>query len=213
MYWTGKPEMKIKKKDFSSSLKVIVNGSTNVLPHSVDTDKAEQVEHWLARLSYQNESPYVLQNELYEMKVLKNEFYLPTLITTLKQLHGMTEISDRVFKKHLKNNMKVFFDIESWMNFISEFDIVIGTRFHGTLIGLLNNIPSILFTHDSRTREMAEVLSIPFIDVRNAENLDLKRLYEEADLVSLEVKYQYMYKHYIEFLNENKLEHILKSTK
>jgi polysaccharide pyruvyl transferase WcaK-like protein len=109
--------------------------------------------------------------------------------------------------------MKVFFDIESWMNFISEFDIVIGTRFHGTLIGLLNNIPSILFTHDSRTREMAEVLSIPFIDVRNAENLDLKRLYEEADLVSLEVKYQYMYKHYIEFLNENKLEHILKSTK
>lgn len=207
MYWTQEPAMKIHKKAFRDCKKFTLNGSTNVVSHSSDMDNAQRVEHWLARLSYQHQYPYILQNELYEMKILQGTTYEPLLLSNLKKIHGLTDISSQVFEKHIKNNMRVFFDIASWMRFISEFDFVLGTRFHGTLMGLLSGVPSFLFVHDSRTREMAEFLDVPHIDIRKVGTLDLHKLYEETDLKTLDVKYQYLYKNYVEFLDENGLAH------
>lgn len=209
MYWTREPSMIIGKKAFKDCRKIAVNGSTNVVSHASDIESAKRVEHWLARLSYQHQYPYILQNELNEMKIIEGAPYEPILLGNLRKIHGLTDISNQVFEKHIQRNMRVFFDIESWMRFISEFDFVIGTRFHGTLMGLLSGVPSLLFAHDSRTREMAEFLGVPHIDVRKAGALDLQRLYEETDLKSLEVKYQYLYKNYVEFLDENGLAHTL----
>jgi len=211
MFWTKEPTLKISRKPFNNCHKIAVNGSANVIAHSVDPVSATRIEHWLARLSYKDQYPYILQNELYEMKILSGEQYLPTLIHTLKRLYGMDNVSSKDFTNHIKNNMKVFFDIETWRNFISGFDLVVGTRFHGNLIGLLCGVPSILFAHDSRTSEMAEVLGIPSMDIREVTNPNLKDVYENTDFSSLETKFQHAYKNYIEFLDENKLEHTLTS--
>ena len=62
--------------------------------------------------------------------------------------------------------MTAFFDIEDWMNYIRNFHFVLGTRFHGTLIALLNGIPSVAFVIDARTREMCELLNIPHVDIK-----------------------------------------------
>ncbi len=209
MYWTKKPKLEIKKKEFSTCRKVAVNGSTNVIAHSVNINSAKRVEQWLGRLSYEHNYPYILQNELYEMKILANEAYLPALVPTLKETYGLADFSRKSFLEHVRKNMYVFFDIASWMDFISEHDFAIGTRFHGNLIALLSGIPSILFAHDARTREMAEFFGMPFVDIRKVEKIDLEKIYGEADLVSLEVRYQYLYRKYVEFLNENGLEHTL----
>ena len=218
LYWSRKPEIKILQKDFKDCKRIVVNGSSNVVEHSVDKKAAQKVESYLANLSYKYGYPYVLQNELDEMKIIFNEKPVSgenSLVQRLKERYalrsryGLLGVSDKDFTAFIQNNMKVFFDVEDWMNFIHNYDLVIGTRFHGTLIGLLTGVPSILLFHDSRTREMAELLNIPRVDIRSSRDLSLRKIYEDADFSALEVVYQYMYRNYKKFLNDNELEHTL----
>lgn len=219
MYWTCQPKITIQRKDFKDCKNIVLNGSINVVSHSMDIKAAKKVERFLANLSYKHNYPYILQNELDEMKILLNEdagTEQENIIQQLKERYalrrryGMLRVSNKVFTSFVKNNMKVFFNVEEWMNFIRSYNLVVGTRFHGTLIGLLVGVPSVLLFHDTRTREMAELLNIPLVDIRSSQSLDLQKIYNSADFTALEVTYQYMYKNYVQFLNENSLEHTLK---
>jgi polysaccharide pyruvyl transferase WcaK-like protein len=60
------------------------------------------------------------------------------------------------------------------MEFLLGFDFVVGTRIHGAMLGLQAGIPSLCIAHDSRTREMCEVMQVPFVmaaDVRTGTTL------------------------------------------
>ena len=98
-----------------------------------------------------------------------------------------------------------------YLNYLKRFEFVVDTRFQETLIDQLNGILPILFAHDSRTQEMAELLGVPYFDVCRVVTLDLRSLYDDVDFKSLEVKYPYLYKNYIDFLEENGLAHTLRT--
>ncbi len=138
--------------------------------------------------------------------------YEMVLIQSLKQKYGLSEVSEEDFVRFVKTRMVAFFDVKEWMNYIRSFDFVVGTRFHGCLIALLNRIPCIVFVHDSRTREMCELLNIPHIRVEKVREINLGTLYESMDLNALEVAYSYLYQNYIDFLEENGIEHCLLRT-
>jgi len=211
MYWTCSPTMVLSKQTFEHCQRIAVNGNSNIIEHSSDIQAAQRVEGLLANLAFKNGYQYILQNEIAEMSIASGEDseLTKSLILSLKMRHGLLDVSDEDFIRFVKTNMVAFFDVEEWMRYIEAFDFVIGTRFHGCLIAILNGIPSVVLVHDARTREMCELLNIPHADIRHIETIDLELLYESMDLDLLETTYTNLYQNYIDFLEENGIVHNL----
>lgn len=79
------------------------------------------------------------------------------------------------------DRMRFFVDATTWIDALRDRDLVVGTRVHGTIAGLLAGVPSLLIAHDSRTRELAEFHAIPFAPKSALRRLSLRRRYERAD--------------------------------
>lgn len=77
--------------------------------------------------------------------------------------------------------MRFFVDATTWIDALRDRDLVVGTRVHGTIAGLLAGVPSLLIAHDSRTRELAEFHAIPFAPKSALRRVSLRRRYERAD--------------------------------
>lgn len=60
-----------------------------------------------------------------------------------------------------------FYNINAWMEYYRNFDLVIGMRIHGVAIALQAGIPGICIVIDSRTLELCEIMKIPYIDARD----------------------------------------------
>jgi hypothetical protein len=54
-------------------------------------------------------------------------------------------------------------DMRTWVDCLSAFDFVVGTRFHGNVAGTLADTPAVLLAHDSRTWELAGYLGLPHL--------------------------------------------------
>lgn len=56
-------------------------------------------------------------------------------------------------------------DLDQWLADAIKDDIYIGTRIHGAVAAILSGTPAVLITHDNRTRELANIMGIPSIDI------------------------------------------------
>lgn len=56
---------------------------------------------------------------------------------------------------------RVHVDPASWQHDLGHFDLSLGTRIHGNISAALGGTPSVVITHDSRTRELAEYFELP----------------------------------------------------
>ncbi|WEK13794.1 MAG: polysaccharide pyruvyl transferase family protein [Candidatus Microbacterium phytovorans] len=79
------------------------------------------------------------------------------------------------------DRMRFFVDATTWIDTLRDRDLVVGTRIHGTIAGLLAGVPAILIAHDTRTRELAEFHSIPYARKSAMKSANVRRLYERAD--------------------------------
>jgi len=72
----------------------------------------------------------------------------------------------KMCNKTFTNNSNFFFSIDAkkQIDYISQLDIVIGTRIHGTIYALLANVPCVCIAIDSRTLELCRMLKIPYIN-------------------------------------------------
>lgn len=55
------------------------------------------------------------------------------------------------------------FDVPAWMNFMRDFDFVIGARIHGVMLALQAGVPGICIAHDSRTLELCQTMEVPYV--------------------------------------------------
>jgi polysaccharide pyruvyl transferase WcaK-like protein len=78
------------------------------------------------------------------------------------------EASYQDFLATFRSISQSFGSLQAWMEFLSSQDLVIGKRIHGSMAALQLGIPSILLSHDSRTKELAQTLKIPSIDLQHA---------------------------------------------
>lgn len=67
------------------------------------------------------------------------------------------------FKRFVKSKFKVFFSADEWMNQLRTADLAVGTRMHGNMLAWQSKTPCILFPHDSRTHELANVMQLPYV--------------------------------------------------
>lgn len=85
---------------------------------------------------------------------------------------------------------RAFFNVSEWMEQLRSCDFVVGTRIHGVMMGLQAGIPGLCIVHDSRTREMCEVMKVPFVMAKDViDGVDVERLetYLEFDFESFDL--------------------------
>lgn len=57
--------------------------------------------------------------------------------------------------------------IEEWLERAAKLDAIIGFRFHGNMVALLQGKPCYYYVYDSRIREFCDLYALPFQDVRD----------------------------------------------
>ena len=67
------------------------------------------------------------------------------------------------FGQFVKSQFKVFFSAAEWMNQLRSVDLSVGTRMHGNMLAWQTKTPCILFPHDSRTHELADLMQLPYV--------------------------------------------------
>lgn len=78
------------------------------------------------------------------------------------------------FKHWLSAKSQFFVDAEDWMTYCEKFTLSIGTRFHGNMLAIQAGVPAVFVVHDSRTREMVDLFSLPHVDMQRL--IETKRL-------------------------------------
>ena len=203
--------LKIVRPDLAKPLRVSLNGSRNVIDHAISPEAARRVEAKILMLSIENGYEYVLQNENPEMQVLWSSEWPTEFAPHVQSIVARLElnISENTLINHIRSKNRLFFELDEWDKYISCFDYSLGSRFHGNLIALTNGVAATILTHDSRTTEMAELMSIPHVPVEDATHLNVNELAAAGDYDRFERKYQLLYDRFAEFLNENGLSHKL----
>ncbi|NJK48918.1 polysaccharide pyruvyl transferase family protein [Candidatus Gracilibacteria bacterium] len=90
------------------------------------------------------------------------------------------------FVNFLKQHLRVFFQADAWLEFLSTFDLSIGTRLHGNSLAIQSSIPAICIYHDSRTKELCGTLGIPHMSTNQF--LAVRNISEAIELVSFDGK-------------------------
>ncbi|MFA7193818.1 MAG: polysaccharide pyruvyl transferase family protein [Candidatus Paceibacterota bacterium] len=80
------------------------------------------------------------------------------------------ELTDEDFIKWFKFKSYIFSSVPEWIDTLKHFDVVVGTRIHGTMTGIQAGIPSLCICIDLRTLELCQIMHIPHIDSRNCMN-------------------------------------------
>jgi len=105
-----------------------------------------------------------------------------------------------------RRNLNYFVDIDAWKAYLTTFDFVVGTRFHGSVMATLAGTPSLLLTTDLRVLELAEYHQLPHIPLTDIhegtvpEELIEHVTYDRYNAVNAEAK-----QHYKSFLLHNGL--------
>ena len=68
----------------------------------------------------------------------------------------------------IEESSRFYSSFSTWSEEIREYDICLGTRMHGNMIGISEELPSIVITHDSRTEELASLMGVPRISAKSA---------------------------------------------
>ena len=108
-------------------------------------------------------SSYIIQEPRYFIRIMTQEELSDKDRESLQQAHQFlnSNLSYDNFIKQLRESCYVPYSLNSWVNYISYHSHSIGTRIHGSIISLTAEIPSICVTHDTRTKELCEIMEIP----------------------------------------------------
>lgn len=114
------------------------------------------------------------------------------------------------FNDYFSRRLRLFRDIKPWMEFNREFvDFTFGTRFHVNMASILSGRPALWITHDSRTAELAESLSLPSIDVNTAASMSIEELIQATNYDPLFQRLNHLFDQFNNFLEAAELPKIV----
>lgn len=110
---------------------------------------------------------------------------------------------------HLNDQIRFPLDPNTWVDYLRDFDFVLGSRVHGSIAGILAGAPTLLLAHDSRTRELANYHQIPYLPIDQVtENTRAEDLYQYADYTKFHSRLGETFDKFTSFLEKNNLSHI-----
>ncbi|MDE6052458.1 MAG: polysaccharide pyruvyl transferase family protein [Lachnospiraceae bacterium] len=112
-------------------------------------------------------------------------------------------------KFYKENRVKFFVSAEAWIQNMHHIDFSIGTRLHGNIAAVLGGVPALFIPIDSRMRELVEYHGFPQMPRHLFDTgCSLEEIVEKVDMESYMGYQAHNFRHFIDFLNSNKLKHI-----
>lgn len=142
-----------------------------------------QIERSLFELSLEQGGAYIAQATHDLIRLFRNEHvdFDDSFLKSIKRCIA-PKMDKNDFLSSIQRVGEVFFNVDAWMEFYRRFDLVIGTRFHGIALAIQAGTPAICIAHDSRTKELCEVMRIPHIKSTSVPNVlkraDIPHLFE-----------------------------------
>lgn len=209
LFRLGKAMLEIRKPD-PRALVPVFNGSSNVIRHAYSMQDARVAELKLLKLAMAFDAPYIFQNELPEMLWQAGQSVEESkrdCQSTLRALDADLALHD--YLRYIRRRGVTFFNVDEWAEAMAKHNVVVGTRFHGNVIGISQGIPAVFVAHDSRTTELCDALSIPFIGLRDFASSRIEDIVEKLDYSAFERGYPDARGNLQRFFEENSVPHLL----
>lgn len=124
--------------------------------------KLAKLEQDLSTIVTETGGAYIVQHGLEMLRLARNEFDLIKPETLeLCRSYIMPSLNPSQFRLWCRQYAYAFYDARMWMDFVTRFDFVVGTRFHGAMLAIQAGVPAACITHDSRTQEMCQTMGVP----------------------------------------------------
>lgn len=141
----------------------------------------------------------------------QNSWDLNTMVwgETASPQDAITDLVNPDSLLHLNDQIRFPLDPDTWVDYLRDFDFVLGTRIHGSVAGILSGTPTLLIAHDSRTRELADYHQIPYVPINQiTEATRAEDLYEYADYSNFHQRLPEAFARFTSFLDKNDLQNI-----
>ncbi len=197
-----------------SHLERVILAGTRYLHGPGILSEGDRLQQKIYRLGFERRMDFLYTSERPELDFLLNRREISVDDPTLADIaeYYAAENSEE-FLMFLNQHGRCFLDIDQWLASMHEYDLYIGSRVHGAIAALLAGTPALLFTHDSRTTELASLAKIPslpvaMVDAISDGNLEpLSTWYDEADWDGYSERMNDLRDNYISFLNANGVPH------
>ncbi len=111
-----------------------------------------------------------------------------------------------------ENRVKFFISADAWIKDMRHIDLSIGTRLHGNIAAILGGAPALFIPVDSRMRELVEYHGFPQVPAYLFDtHSSLEEMIEKVDMDAYIRLHAENFRHFIDFLDENGLEHIYRA--
>lgn len=121
-----------------------------------------------------------------------------------------TRMSDPAY---MTGRVAYFLSAIQWVEFMKTVDVSIGARMHGTITATIAGTPAIIMPIDARTRELTayhNLTSFPAHEIQ--EDTSIWDVLNAVDFQSPVKGHSSRFKHFVDFLDANGLDHIYKDT-
>lgn len=205
-YMAGPRGFNLKRRPFQEIRHLAVNASRDVISHSFDSGRMRCLVQKIYRTGMLWDADFIAQSEPAEIK-LADRPSEGGAGEPLREIASFMEAAagDRELRNWATNHVRVFFDVEQWLEAMTAYDFVFGNRFHGCMIALQRNVPSVVICHDTRTEDMCRFLGLPFASILDLDEIDVRLLYERIDFDGVARRYRELHEDYVQFLTANGL--------
>lgn len=158
-----------------------------------------QREAGVVEWGVQSEFTLIGQTEHWEEAVIKGED--PAVADRQRIIFKLTNLDDDQYRQYCREHFRSFRKMGPWINLLKDFNFSVGTRFHGNMAALIAGTPALWLSHDQRTRELCELLSLPHLPLESAiENLNIERFADLADFGDFRKNYSSNYERFKSYI-------------
>lgn len=199
MYMYGSALPEVRKKTITAESRVCVNGkmdSTREIHALMESGCAELPNYWYIPQRIEEIWMMYAGMPIPRRGKRKRPEYLPILR------------SNRLLREQ---RSVAFLNVPSWMEFMKNMDLCYGCNIHGNIAAYLAGVPGLVVAKDLRVAEIANYFEIPTIGQEEIRaKVSIIDAYERADFSKVQANHASRFAHYVDFLNENGLDHIFK---
>jgi Polysaccharide pyruvyl transferase len=166
-----------------------------------------KIERSLTSMMERSGGSYIVQSPVEMVHIARGEAdLLPVTALEACRDYACPGMDMKEFSDWSRRYARAFFGVSEWMECLRAHDFVVGTRIHGVVLGLQAGIPGLCIAHDSRTRELCEILHVPFVmasDVRDGLEESLLTRYFSFDAELFDKNRRGLALRMINFLTQN----------
>ncbi len=137
----------------------------NIFCHSPDAalEKHGQAMAWAIQNSAV--TSFFEQGRPIEYEVADRDQNFPERRAAAQEIIGKIRAERLLLPEDLMARMVKIRNVEEWLCKAYDMDAIIGFRFHGNMVALLQGKPCYYYTYDSRLKEFADIYGLPHQDV------------------------------------------------